>query len=166
MKKIIFLLLCCLNFTLFAHSQKTVKKGTKKSRTVRTAVAPPAVSFQKKLKTDNIYSIPVGNELGLVREYTNDEILTFIEASEWQSYYKENISLVPKVIVRLSRQALAQHQIEAKNVWYRGLQNNTTEELRKVIVEKYGNIDATNFKKYGILLLVLEKIDRAVMYNQ
>lgn len=121
---------------------------------------------QKTLKTDNIYSIPVGNEMGLVREYTNDEMLTFIEASGWQSYYKENISLVPKVVARLSRQALAQYHVEAKNVWYRGLQNNTTEELRKGIADKYGAIDANNFKKFGILLLVLEKIDRGVKYAQ
>lgn len=121
---------------------------------------------QKTLKTDNIYSIPVGNELGMVREYTNDEILAFIETSGWQSYNKENINLVPKVIARLSRQALAQYHVEAKNVWYRGLQNNTTDELRKGIADRYGAIDASNFKKFGILLLVLEKIDRGVKYIQ
>lgn len=121
---------------------------------------------QKTLNTEKIYSIPIGNELGLVREYTNDEILTFIELSGWKSFYKENIKLVPFAVARLSREAIGQFFIEAKNVWYSALQNNTIEGLRKGIIEKYGHIDSENFRKYGILLLALEKIDRAIKYSQ
>ena len=119
---------------------------------------------QKILKVDNLNSIPVGNEIGLVRDYTNDELLTFIEVSGWVSFYKENVETVPKVVARLSRQGLGQIFIEAKNTWYTGMSSNSINELRNRIVGKYGYINEANFTKYGILLLALEKIDRSVKY--
>ena len=58
------MLLCCMTLVTAAHSQKT-------------------------LKTDNIYSIPVGNEMGLVREYTNDEILTLLKHQVGKAFTKK-----------------------------------------------------------------------------
>lgn len=119
---------------------------------------------QKKLTVDNINTIPVGNELGLVREYSKDEILTFIEMSGWESFYEDQKGIVPKVIFRMSYDAIRGIQVEAKNTWYLGIKNSSSEELRKNIVQKYGEINATSFKKFGILLITLEKIDRQIHY--
>jgi uncharacterized protein YsxB (DUF464 family) len=120
---------------------------------------------QKALKVDNIISIPIGNELGLVREYSKDDLLTFIEMSGWVSSTKENIDLVPKAIARLSIQTIKQIQIEAKNTWYISMSNQGIHELRAGIISKYGIISADNFIKFGILLITLEKIDRLLKYN-
>ena len=121
---------------------------------------------QKVLNVRNLNTIPMGNELGLVRNYTNDEILAFVEISGWKSFYPENISLIPKIIARISRPALSQLHVEAKNVWYLAMQNDATEELRINLKTKYGEIGASDFKKFVILLLVLEKMDRGIKYNQ
>ncbi len=119
---------------------------------------------QKTLNFSNLNTIPMGNEMGLVRDYTKDEILTFIETSGWVSCNKENISVIPKVIFRLSPQAITQLHVEVKNTWYRGLTNNATEELRSRITSKYGTISEANFKRFGVLLLLLEKVDRDIKY--
>ena len=120
---------------------------------------------QKTLNIDKVYSIPTGNEVGLIsRDYSNDEILSFIESTGWESYYKENLKIFPKFIAKASRQLLEQDHVEAKNLWLRNTLNNSLEQLRKEISEKYGFVNMANFKKYGILLLLLQKIDRTIYY--
>ena len=68
------------------------------------------------------------------------------------------------MIFKMSSDAIRGIQVEAKNTWYLGIKNSSSEELRKNIVQKYGEINAASFKKFGILLITLEKIDRQIHY--
>jgi hypothetical protein len=115
---------------------------------------------QSKLKTSDVTGIPIWTQYGIARNYTREDILSFIYVTGWQAQYVTDKRMVPYAINKASDEFLDHHQTEARTWCYKMNLNNDVYQTTYIMVTRlYGYLPESDFRKYCLMLVMLSRID-------
>ena len=115
---------------------------------------------QGKLKTSDVTGIPIWTQYGIARNYTRQDILSFIYVTGWQAQYVTDKRMVLYTLNKCSDELIEQEQTEARAWCYKMNQDEDTYLVTFQMVKKiYGYLPESDFRKYCLMLVMLSRID-------